>query len=63
MIVERWSGTPEGECPGNSEYETPAQLRGIIGDFVERHDNGRVRQALGYQTPSDWYFSGVAEAA
>ena len=63
VIVERWSGTLESECLGNSEYETPAQLRAIIARFVERHDNGRVHQALGYETPSDWYFSSVAEAA
>ena len=63
VIVERWFRTLKSECLRNSEYETPAQLRAIIGDFVERYNGGRVHQALGYQTPSDWYFSGVAEAA
>ena len=63
MVVERWSGTLKSECLRNEEYETPAQLRAIIGRFVERYNNERVHQGLGYETPADWYFSGIAEAA
>ena len=63
VVVERWFRTLKSECLRNEEYETPAQLRAIIGRFVERYNNERVHQGLGYETPADWYLGGLAEAA
>lgn len=63
VLMERWSGTPESECPGNEEYETPAQPEAIIRRFVDDYNSARPHQSLGYETPSSWYFTGIAEAA
>ena len=41
----------------------PAQLGAIIGRFVERHNNERIYQSLGYETPADRHLGGIAEAA
>ena len=61
--MEKWSGTLKSECLRNEEYETPAQLEGIIRRFVDEYNSRRPHQSLGYATPSSWYFSGIAEAA
>ncbi len=29
---------------------------------MERHGNERVHQSLDYETPAEWYFSGIAKA-
>jgi putative transposase len=63
VLMERWSGTLKSECPGNEEYETPAQLEDIIRRFVDECNESRPYQSLSYETPSSWYFSGIAEAA
>lgn len=63
VLMERWSGTLKSECPGNAEYETPAQLEAIIWRFVDEYNGSRPHQSLGYETPSSWYFSGIAQAA
>jgi putative transposase len=39
--MDRWSGTLKSECPGNAEYETPAQLEGIIRRFVDEYNTTR----------------------
>lgn len=63
VVVERWFRTPKSECLRNEEYETPAQLGAIIGRFVERYNDVRIHQALGYDTPASWYFSGLGAVA
>lgn len=40
------------ECPGNAEYETPAQLESIIRKFVDDYNGSRPHQSLGYETPA-----------
>ena len=63
VVVERWFRTLKSECLRNEEYETPAQLEAIIGRFVERYNHVRIHQALGYDTPASWYYSGLGAAA
>ncbi|MCH3947256.1 MAG: IS3 family transposase [Olsenella sp.] len=63
VLMERWLRTLKSECLRNEEYDTPAQLGDIIRRFVDEYNESRPHQSLGYETPSSWYFSGIAEAA
>ena len=63
VLMERWFRTLKSECLRNAEYETPAQLEETIRRFVEEYNSTRPHQSLGYDTPSSWYFSGIAQAA
>ena len=63
VLTGRWSGTLKSECLRNAEYETPAQLGAIIRRFVDEYNGSRPHQPLGYETPSSWYFGGIAQAA
>ena len=63
VLMERWSGTLKNERLRNAEYETPAQLEGMIRGFVGEYNTTRPHQSLGYATPSTWYSGGIAEAA
>ena len=62
VIVERWFRSLKSECLRAGEYETPAELRRLIADYVEQHNNARRHQSLGYETPSEWYHSGPMAA-
>lgn len=35
----------------------------MIRGFVDEYNSRRPHQSLGYETPSSWYFGGIAEAA
>ena len=61
--LERWFRTLKTECLRLAEYSTPAQLRRLIGEFVEQYNERRLHESLGYETPAEWYRSGIAEAA
>ena len=45
-----------------SEYETPAELRRLVAGYVEQYNNARPHQSLGYDTPAEWYHSGLMAA-
>ena len=62
VIVERWFRSLKSECLRAGEYETPAELRRLIADYVEQYNNARRHQSLGYETPSEWYHSGPMAA-
>ena len=62
VIVERWFRSLKTECIGISEYDTPAELRRTVRDYVEQYNNVRRHQSLEYGTPSEWYYSGLAAA-
>ena len=44
------------------EHETPAKLRRLVASYVKRCNNARRLQPLGYETPSEWYHSGLMAA-
>lgn len=44
------------------EYGTPAELRRLVAGCVEQYNGTRPHQSLGYDTPSEWYYSGLAAA-
>ena len=62
VIVERWFRSLKTECVRISEYETPAELRRLISAYVEQYNNARPHQSLGYDTPAEWYYSGLMAA-
>lgn len=62
VIVERWFRSLKGECVRVGEYETPAELRRLVAGFVEQYNGARPHQSLGYDTPSEWYYSGLMAA-
>lgn len=62
VIVERWFRSLKSECVRVCEYETPAELRRLVADYVEQYNAARPHQSLGYDTPSEWYYSGLAAA-
>lgn len=62
VIVERWGRSLKSECVRICEYGTPAELRGLVAGYVEQYNGARPHQSLGYDTPSEWYYSGLAAA-
>jgi putative transposase len=62
VIVERWFRSLKSECLRLGEYETPAELRRLIRDYVDQYNNARRHQSLGYETPAQWYHSGLMAA-
>ncbi len=62
VIVERWFRSLKSECLRAAECETPAELRRLVAGYVEQHNNARRHQSLGYETPSEWYHSGLMAA-
>ena len=63
VLMERWFRTLRSECLRQTEYSTPQELRETIAEFVEFCSSRRIHQSLGYDTPEEWYMSGIAEAA
>lgn len=59
LRAERFWRTLKQECVYISEYSTYAELRDLIAGYVERYNNDRLRQSLGYETPAQWYYSGI----
>ena len=62
VIVERWFRSLKTECVRISERETPAELQRLIAAYVEQYNNARPHQSLGYDTPAEWYYSGLMAA-
>lgn len=62
VIVERWFRSLKSECVRICEYETPAELRRLVAGYVEQYNAARPHQSLGYDTPSEWRYSGLAAA-
>ena len=52
VIVERRPRSLKSECLRLGEYETPAELRRPIRDYVDRYNNARRHQSLGYEMPA-----------
>ena len=62
VIIERWFRSLKTEKLRMSEYETPAELRLEIADYVGRYNDVRPHQSLGNDRPSEWYHSGLMAA-
>lgn len=62
VIVERWFRSLKSKCVGVGEYGTPAELRKLVADYVKQFNGTRPHQSRGYETPSEWYYSGLAAA-
>lgn len=62
VIVERWFRSLKSECLRVDEYETPAELMKLISGYVDQYNSTRPHQSLGYDTPDEWYHSGLMAA-
>ena len=60
VIAGRWLRSLESECMKIEEHETPRELRGIIGEYIRKHDNRRLHESSDCETPASWYYSGTA---
>lgn len=50
------------KCVRIAEYETPAELRRLVAGYVEQYNGASPHRSLGYDTPSEWYYSGLMAA-
>jgi Transposase and inactivated derivatives len=62
VFCERAFRTIKQECVYINEYSTPNELRAHIGAFIDDYNNERLHSALDYETPAEWYFSGIGSA-
>ena len=60
--LERWFRSLKCDKLKIEEYETPAQLRRLVAEYVEQYNSRRPHESLGYDTPSEWYYSGLMAA-
>ena len=44
------------------EYAMPSEPRRLVVGYVEQHNGARLHQPLGYDTPPEWYYSGLVAA-
>lgn len=63
VLMERWSGTLKSERLRNAEYETPAQLEGMIRGFIGEYSTTRPHPVAGLRDPVNVDSGGIAEAA
>ena len=63
VFVERWFRSLKTEQLRVYEYSTPAELRRLVGEYVDQYNDERLHEALGYETPEEWYHSGLSAAA
>ena len=59
VICERFWRSLKQECIYISEYRSMRDLERIIGEWVEYYNNERIHDSLDYETPAEWYFSGI----
>lgn len=62
VIAERWFRSLESECVRAGEYETPAELGRLVAGYIEQYSGARPHQLPGYDTPSEWCYSGLMAA-
>lgn len=62
VIAERWFRSLKSEHLRINEHETPAELRRLIAGYGGQDNSMRPHQSLGYETPSEWYHSGLMAA-
>ena len=59
VYMERWFRNLKHEQVYMCEYHTFAQLKEVIAQYVQRYNFDRLHSSLDYDTPAQWYFSGL----
>lgn len=62
-IIERFMRTLKEECLYLHDFETLAEARQVIGEFIERYNREWLIERHGYQTPTDVRQAFTREAA
>ena len=61
--IGRWFRALKSGRPRNAEHSTPRELGMEMAGFVEYHNNERIHQPLGHETPASWCCGGFLMAA
>ena len=59
IFIERWFRDLKHEHIYQTEYRNYRELKETLADYIEKYNYSRLHSALGYQTPAEWYFSGL----
>lgn len=62
VLIERWFRDLKHSCIYQTEYKNMRELRRVISEYVERYNFRRLHSSLDYETPAEWYFSGINES-
>ncbi len=58
-LKSEWFRTLKSEWLRTHEYSSPQELERLVAEFVDYYNNRRIHQSLGYETPTEWYYSGI----
>lgn len=61
VIIERWFRDLKHDCIYRNEYTNMKELKNLIKTYIENYNFERLHSSLNYETPSQWYFSGIGE--
>ena len=59
ILIERWFRNLKYEQIYQSEYTSLKELKELIAEYIDLYNNDRIHSSLNYQTPAEWYFSGL----
>lgn len=59
VICERAFRSIKQECVYINDYFTPNDLRMLISGYIDDYNSRRLHSSLGYETPAEWYCSGI----
>ena len=59
IFIERWFRNLKYEQIYQSEYTSVAELKELIAEYVDLYNNDRLHSSINYQTPVEWYYSGI----
>ena len=63
IFMERWFRSLKQECIYINEYKNIKELKQLIKDYIDYYNNTRIHEALNYETPASWYYSGINSAS
>ena len=59
VIIERWFRDLKHDCIYQNEYNNMSELRKLIKTYIRDYNYERLHSSLDYETPSQWYYSGI----
>ena len=59
VIIERWFRDLKHDCIYQNEYNNMTELRNLVANYIQDYNHERLHSSLDYETPSQWYYSGI----
>lgn len=59
VYIERWFRDLKHDQIYQTEYRTFKELKEVVADYIARYNYQRLHSSLDYETPAEWYFSGI----